>query len=206
MRRAPAADSLWARSWTALAGVAVGLSALWTHDGRRTSFEDGLAAQVSRSAQTAAADRPQSNWFRRNVQSITGTIPIALDADTSGFPGITLDADPAMRGDEPRVRAARAELARWSAGGELPIAAQRLAAQVPAGEAWTRLTLEAEGREAETLATLQHLLAAPGPANGYLTDPARVVVEVAGRGRLRFELQLRIWPVDTFIATEEESS
>lgn len=205
MRRARAADSLWARSWTAFAGVIVGLSALWTHDGRSKTFDDGLAAHAEESVQTAAADRPQSDWFRRNVQAISGTIPIALDADTSGFPGITLESEAALRGDEQRVRAARAELARWSAGGELPIVAQRLAAHAPVDEAWTRLTLEAEGNEAETLATLQYLLAAPGPANGYLTDPGRVVVEFAGRGRLRFELQLRIWPIDAFVATEEES-
>lgn len=202
MRRTRSSGSLWAGSWTALAGIVVGVSALWTHDGRTQSFEEGQAAQLTASKQTAAADRPQSDWFRRHVQAASGAIPIALDPDTGGFPGVTLQGSSSLEGDEQRVRAARAELARWSAGGELPITTQRLEAEVPQDEAWTLLTVEAEGKEAETLATLQHLLAAPGPANGYLTDPARVVIDVVGRGRLRFELQLRVWPIDAFVAQE----
>lgn len=202
MRRTNSISSLWAGAGTALAGIVVGLSALWTHDGRTKSFEKGQASQLQASQQTAALDRPQSDWFRRHVQAASGAIPISLDADTAGFPGVTLEGSVALEGDAQRMRAARAELARWSAGGELPVTTQHLKAEAPQGEPWTLLTVEAEGKEAEILATLQHLLNAPGPANGYLTDPARVVIDVAGRRRLRLELQLRVWPMEAFFATE----
>lgn len=206
MTRVRPADSLWAGPWTALAGLVVGLGALWTHDGRARAFEQSSSQEARELAQASRNDGPQAEWFRRNVLGLTQPIPTVLQLDTSGFPGVVIEGEFELQGDEQRFRATRAELARWSAGGELPIETQRLAADSPELAPWSRLTVEAEGSEAETLATLQHLLASPGLESGYLTDPARVVVEVAGRGRLRFELQLRVWPVDVFVTEQGEGS
>lgn len=206
MRRTRPADSLWAGPWTALAGIMVGLGALWTHEGRRNLYEESSAQVAHDLANGSVSEGPQAEWFRRQVLALTEPIPTVLQLDTSGFPGIVIEGESELQGDEQRIRATRAELARWSAGGELPIVTQRLAADSPDQAAWSRLTVEAEGAEAEALATLQHLLASPGLESGYLTDPARVVVEVAGRGRLRFELQLRVWPVDAFVTEQGEGS
>ena len=84
--------------------------------------------------------------------------------------------------------------------------ATRLAVEQADARAWSTLIVEAQGSEAEALASLQHLLAAPGLDGGYLTDPGRVVIESAGPGKLRFELRLRVWPIEAFVGSTEAGS
>lgn len=100
--------------------------------------------------------------------------------------------------DAPADDAVRAELARWAAPARLPLEVERLAIGATAS-GWRAIEFRARGAEAEVLAWLQHLLAAPGPAAGYLTDPARIVLDSLGGGRLALDLRLRIWPNASFL-------
>ncbi|MAW61098.1 MAG: hypothetical protein CMJ94_09695 [Planctomycetes bacterium] len=203
MNRAP---SLWASSWIALAGVLVG-GAAWLLHHQRTEAVAAWQAEQNGSAPPAAVDDdPRRDWFRRSVLGAAGTPGDPGGIETRGFPGVSLEGADALDAEDARSVAVRAELGRWSAGGELPMEATRLAVEQADARAWSTLIVEAQGSEAEALASLQHLLAAPGLDGGYLTDPGRVVIESAGPGKLRFELRLRVWPIEAFVGSTEAGS
>ena len=187
----------WSSGWAvALAGVVTAVALYLWSENRATKFEERFGASPT------ALSTPELSaaWFQDRMQNAAEKLPQTDRADSSAFPGVRLQGEELLAGESPLALACRAELARWSAGGELPVVAEVLRVEsAPLDSRWQTMIVEASGGEAASLATLQHLLAAPGSSAGYYTDPARVRIEVADRDQLRFELQLRIWPAASFL-------
>jgi hypothetical protein len=194
----------WSSGWAlALAGLATAVALyLWSVN-RAAKFEERFGATPS----SASAPQASAAWFQSHMQKAAARLPQTDRADSSAFPGTRIQGEELISGDGPLARACRAELARWSAGGELPVVASSLRIEADREDRrWQTIVLEAQGGEAATLATLQHLLAAPGASAGYFTDPARVRIDVAARDQLQIELQLRVWPAASFLDAAAEGA
>lgn len=196
--------SAWSSGWAvAVVGIVTAAALFFWSENRARSFEQRFGANPH----PESAPELSAAWFQSRMQAAAAKLPQTERADSSAFPGTTLQGAELLAGDAPLARACRAELARWSAGGELPVAAEQLRVAAPLeDDRWQTLIVSARGSEAAALATLQHLLAAPGSSAGYFTDPARVRIEVAERDQLQFELQLRVWPAASFLDSAAEGS
>ncbi len=197
-------SSSWSSGWAvALAGLTTAVALYLWSENRAGKFEERFGANPI----VARAPELSAGWFQSRMQKAAAALPHTDRADSSAFPGTRLQGEDLLAGESPLALACRAELARWSAGGELPVVANSLRVEAnPQDPRWQTLIVEARGGEAAALATLQHLLAAPGSSAGYCTDPARVSIEVAERDQLQFELQLRVWPAASFLAPLAESA
>lgn len=194
----------WSSGWAvALAGFATAIALYVWSENRASKFEERFGASPT----AQSAPELSAAWFQIRMQAAAAKLPQTERADSSAFPGATLQGAELLAGSDPLALACRAELARWSAGGELPVAADQLRVEAAAADdRWQTLIVSARGGEAAALATLQHLLAAPGSSAGYYTDPARIRIEVAERNQLQFELQLRVWPAASFLDAAAEDS
>jgi hypothetical protein len=198
------ASSSWSSGWAvALAGIATAVALYLWSENRAAKFDKQFGARPT----VAGAPALSADWFQTRMLKAAAALPSIDRADSSAFPGTRLQGEDLLAGNTPLALACRAELARWSAGGELPVIADRLRVEANGQDSrWQTLVVEARGSEAAALATLQHLLAAPGSAAGYYTDPARVSIEVAARDQLQFELQLRVWPAASFLDSAAEGT
>lgn len=194
----------WTSGWAvALAGLVTAAALYLWSENRASKFEKRFGAHLV----TANESSPPASWFQTRMQAAAAKLPQTDAADVSAFPGTLVQGAELLNHDHPVARACRAELTRWSAGGELPVTAQQLrVASNPDDPRWHTLIVTAKGAEAAALATLQHLLAAPGSEAGYFTDPARVRIAVAERDQLEFELQLRVWPAASFLESATEGA
>jgi len=197
-------NSSWSSGWAvALAGFATAIALYLWSENRAIKFEE----RFGESPTAASAPEESASWFQSRMQKAAAVLPQTDRANSSAFPGARFQGENLLEGTSPLALACRAELARWSAGGELPIVADSLRVEAAdQDDRWQTLIVEAHGGEAAALATLQHLLAAPGSSAGYFTDPARVRIEVADRDQLQFELQLRVWPAASFLNPRREGA
>jgi hypothetical protein len=194
----------WSSGWAvALAGLATAIALYLWSENRATKFEERFGASPT----VESAQELSASWFQSRMQKAAERLPRTERADSSAFPSARVQGEDLLAGAGLLARACRAELARWSAGGELPVVADSLRIEAaPQDSRWQTLVVEAHGGEAAALATLQHLLAAPGSSAGYYTDPARIRIEVAERDQFQFELHLRVWPAASFLDTPVEGA
>jgi hypothetical protein len=103
-----------------------------------------------------------------------------------------------------RTRAARLELARWTAPGDFPWLTELLEITAVDGQPAYNLHLTAIGDEAQVLSWTEHILNSP-TGQGYLCDPGRVHLEATTSGQLKLDLVIRIWPTDAFIPPSDRT-
>lgn len=170
--------------------------AMWERRSQRAQDEAGQAN--GRAEGRADQDDPDARqaFERWGTELLPGRIP-AAELPTPDSLGVAVIQGADALGDAPADRAVRAELARWAAPERLPLEVELLAVG-PLQGGWRPVDFRARGAEAEVLAWLQHLLAGPGASAGYLSDPARILLDSLGGGRLALELRLRIWPHAAF--------
>lgn len=202
--RARPQDAMLAGPWALVfAAATIANFVLWYPRERDRAEEELAQATAVLGAPNATNSEQAAEWFVEWLGDSTGAIPDAPDVQLGCFPGVPLQGLDLLNGEDDAARATRAELARWSASGELPMQLDDWSLHEDV-HGTLRLELTGQGDSAETLATLQHLLAARGEADGYLTDPARVEIESEGR-RLNLRLHVRIWPLSSFLPEEQEA-
>jgi hypothetical protein len=144
-------------------------------------------------------DAASLSWLAPQLGQLPETVPYpaleplhALESSGLGL----LDSDSAV------ARAARLELARWTALGEFPWQTERLKIIKVRGQNAYELHLTATGEEAQVLSWTEYILASP-TGIGYLCDPGRSHLMAVQAGQLKLDLMIRVWPAEAFLAPPE---
>jgi len=100
--------------------------------------------------------------------------------------------------DEELAELVAREAERWSNAPAAALRDARWQVHDEAGD-YAVLSFSGSGSDADALAWLQHLLAAPNGSSAYLSDPARIDLIAIEPSGLRLQAEFRIWPNSAFV-------